>query len=159
MIYLAGSCSSEDRNLMVNIGKTIRNYGFEVYCPFELQIENAWDYTQEDWSKIVFDKDVEAIDKADIVILISVGRKSTAGTNWEQGYAYAKGKRVYVFQITDKPTSLMTFCGCTWFKNTTRNKVGADIGELLSNERYNPIAVHKYFNNKENKNKCKTVLT
>ena len=53
----------------------------------------------------------------------------------------------------------MTFCGCTWFKNTTRNKVGADIGELLSNEKHNPIAVHKYFNNKENKNKCKTVLT
>jgi len=159
MIYLAGSCSSEDRNMMVNIGKTIRNYGFEVYCPFELQIENAWDYTQEEWSKIVFDKDIEAIDKADIVILISIGRKSTAGTNWEQGYAYAKGKRVYVFQITDKPTSLMTFCGCTWFKNTNRDKVCAHIGELLSNEKYNPKNVQKYYNKALYDNKCKTVLT
>lgn len=133
MIYLGGSCSSENRTLMTNIGKAIRELGFKVYCPFELQIENAWDYSQETWSKMVFDKDVEAIDNSNIVIVISVGRISSAGTNWEQGYAYAKGKVVYVFQITDEPTSLMTYNGCTYFINTNTDNVVQRVRDLLQN--------------------------
>ena len=63
-IYLAGPCDSENRSMMVQIAKEIRNYGsnIELYCPFELKIENAWDYPQEEWAQMVFDKDVEAID-------------------------------------------------------------------------------------------------
>ena len=114
-IYLAGSCGSDRRTHMTFIGKELRNEGFEVYCPFELQIPNAWDMSQEEWAAKVFDEDLKAIDAADVVVLMSPGRVSTAGTNWEQGYAYAKNKRVFVFQYTDEATSLMTFCGCTSF--------------------------------------------
>lgn len=46
MIYLAGSCSSEERTLMVNIAKFLRDNGKELYCPFELKIPDAWDYSQ-----------------------------------------------------------------------------------------------------------------
>lgn len=114
-IYLAGSCGNDRRTHMVHIGKALREAGFDVYCPFEIQIENAWDMPQEEWADKVFIADIHAIDVADVVVLISPGRVSTAGTNWEQGYAYAKGKRVFVFQYTDAATSLMTFCGCSSF--------------------------------------------
>lgn len=114
-IYLAGSCGIERRTAMQKIASTLRHEGYEVYCPFELKIENAWDYSQEDWAQMVFDADVAAIDACDCVVLLSPGRVSTAGTNWEQGYAYAKGKPVYVFQYTKEPASLMTYCGCANF--------------------------------------------
>lgn len=122
-IYLAGDCSSENRTLMVRIGKYLRRQGFEVYCPFELQIENAWDLTQEDWAEKVFYADKTAIEKCDFFFMISKGRISSAGTNWEQGYAKGIGKKVFVFQITREPTSLMTFCGCNYFYNTDEENI------------------------------------
>ena len=123
-IYLAGPCDSENRSLMVAAAKILRKYGLEVYCPFELKIENAWDYPQEEWAQKVFEKDIEAINKCDCMLYISRGRISSAGSNWEQGYAYALKKRIVVLQIEDVPTSLMTFCGCDLFFNID------DINEL-----------------------------
>lgn len=123
-IYLAGPCDSENRSLMVAAAKLLRKYNLEVYCPFELKIENAWDYPQEEWAQKVFEKDVEAINRCDCMLYISRGRMSSAGSNWEQGYAYALKKRIVVLQIEDVPTSLMTFCGCDLFFNID------DINEL-----------------------------
>ena len=123
-IYLAGPCDSENRSLMVAAAKILRKYGLEVYCPFELKIENAWDYPQEEWAQKVFEADVKAINECDCMLYISRGRMSSAGSNWEQGYAYALRKRIVVLQIEDVPTSLMTFCGCDLFFNID------DINEL-----------------------------
>ena len=39
-IYLAGSCGIERRTEMQKIAKELRK-NHEVYCPFELKIENA----------------------------------------------------------------------------------------------------------------------
>lgn len=116
-LYLAGSCAAEQRSLMKGIAKELRKAGYEVYCPFELKIPNAWDYTQEEWARLVFEADIKAIDKSDAVIVITPGRIGSAGTNFEQGYAYAKGKHVLAFQYTNEPTSLMTYCGCDTFLN------------------------------------------
>ena len=80
---------------------------------------------------MVFDSDIKALDEAETVIVISPGRISSAGTNWEQGYSYAKGKRVYVFQITEESTSLMTFCGCTSFRNTTESELAENIRDYI----------------------------
>lgn len=114
-IYLAGSCGTDRRTQMQKIATALRRLDYEVYCPFELKIENAWDMPQEEWAQKVFEADVAAIDACDLVVMISPGRVSTAGTNWEQGYAYAKGKKVFVFQYTREPASLMTYCGCDNF--------------------------------------------
>lgn len=132
MIYLAGSCSSEQRTLMVNIAKHLRKNGYEIYCPFELKIENAWDYSQEDWAQLVFEADKKAIDKADIFLMITPGRIGSAGTNWEQGYAFANHKRIIVIQFTEEPTSLMTYCTCNTFVNTDKEKIFADILDALT---------------------------
>jgi nucleoside deoxyribosyltransferase len=152
-IYLAGPCDSENRSMMVQIAKEIRNYGsnIELYCPFELKIKNAWDYPQEEWAQMVFDKDIEAIDNCDIMILISLGRISSAGTNWEQGYAYAKGKKIIVFQITDTLTSLMTYCGCKYFINTTKEELIHELYWTLEKLYDNTL----YYYTDE----CRTVLT
>ena len=123
-IYLAGPCDSENRSLMVTAAKLLRKYKLEVYCPFELKIKNAWDYPQEEWAQKVFEADVKAINECDCMLYISRGRMSSAGSNWEQGYAYALKKRIVVLQIEDVPTSLMTFCGCDLFFNID------DINEL-----------------------------
>lgn len=133
-IYLAGSCGSEDRTQMKEIAKNLRSLDFEVYCPFELQIPNAWDMSQELWAKKVFEKDVEAINECDIMVSISKGRIGTAGTNWEQGYAYARGKKILVLQITNEPTSLMTFCGCSDFISSSKKLVLNDLYLYLKME-------------------------
>ena len=154
-IYLAGSCDTDNRTFMVEAAKYIRWHRDEytVYCPWELKIENAWDYPQEQWAKMVFDKDVEAIKECDIFIMISVGRKSTAGTNWEQGFAYALNKPVYVIQITEEPTSLMTFCGCKGFFNSNKRNIINVIDAILRAENQN------FFIDWQDKFHCKTILT
>ena len=131
-IYLAGSCGSEDRTTMVNVAKKFRAAGLEVYCPFELKIDNAWGMSQEDWARKVFESDVAAIDSCDIFFMISKGRMSSAGVNWEQGYAFARGKNIYVLQITEEPTSLMTFCSTPFFYNTSPSKLNEKLDWLVN---------------------------
>lgn len=149
MIYLSGSYSSEDRTMMQGIANYLRKWGYDIYCPFEFKLPNAWDYSQEDWADLVFANDISKIDECDILLYISPGRESTAGSNWEQGYAYAKGKKIIVLQYTDKPTSLITFSGSTIFKNSTNLKEDS----LWALERLCSIEHAKYIS------VCKTTLT
>lgn len=142
MIYLAGSCAQEHRKMMETIANFLRINNEEIYCPFEFQINNAYDYSQEEWARCIFEADKAAIDKADIFLMISPGRIGSAGTNWEQGYAYAKNKKVIVIQYTNEPTSLMTFCGCDIFINTSC------LDDIL-------LVIHE----NRSQEKCPTILT
>ena len=132
---------------MVKVAELLRSLGYDVYCPFELQIPNAWDMSQEDWAEKVFKADVQAILHSDIFLFISVGRVSTAGSNWEQGYAYAHEIPTYVFQITDAQTSLMTYCGCDNFVNTSEENLEKDLRSVFEKE-CRPYHIE-----------CKTILT
>lgn len=119
-IYLAGPCNTENRYNMVQISKVFREYGsYEVYCPWELKIENAWDMPQEEWARKVFEADIKAIQECNVFVMITSGRESTAGTNWENGYAYALNKHIVAIQITDKSTSLMTYASASEFFNSS----------------------------------------
>ena len=147
--YLAGSCGSEDRTYMVAIAKFLRENNKTVYCPWELHIENAWDISQEEWAKKVFEADIEAINDSNVMIAISKGRMSSAGTNWEIGYAYGKDIPVHVIQINDEPTSLMTYCGCMNFVNINHlyTNFKNELRWIMENA---PAEYH---------GKCRTVLT
>lgn len=147
IIYLCGSCGSTERTRMVKVAELLRSLGYDVYCPFELQIPNAWDISQEDWAKKVFKADIQAILHSDIFLFISVGRVSTAGSNWELGYAYAREIPTYVFQITDAQTSLMTYWGCDNFVNTSEENLEKDLRAVFEKE------CRPYHT------KCKTILT
>ena len=83
----------------------------DVYCPWYYQIPNAWDYPNDEWGLMVFMNDIYAMDHADIVVVLSYGRESTAGTNWEAGYAFGKGKIVIIVEMTDNIMSLMVANG------------------------------------------------
>ena len=149
-VYLAGPCDSENRTLMTKVAKVLRaRDDMEVYCPFELKIPNAWDMSQEEWAEKVFKEDIRNLNSADIFLMISIGRESTAGTNWEQGYAFALDKWIYVFQITDKPTSLMTYCGADHFFNI---KDEFELYNCLKSFSFNVVDVSI-------KGLCSTVLT
>jgi nucleoside 2-deoxyribosyltransferase len=150
-IYLGGPCDSEHRTLMVHVAETLRNMGHEVYCPFELKIENAWDYSQEDWAQMVFKADISAMNSCDCAIVISLGRISSAGTNWECGYLYACGIPVYILQITGAPTSLMTFCGADYFVSTSEADLTNELETLI------PLIENQIINSY--KKECLTVLT
>lgn len=149
MFYVAGPCDSANRTFMVQVAKYLREKGAEIYCPWELKIENAWDMPQEEWAQKVFIADVAAIESCEAIIMISIGRNSTAGTNWEQGYAFAKGIPVHVIQVTNEPTSLMTYWGSTSFINSDKN-----YGGIKSELKW--ILEHPH---ESNHGKCRTVLT
>ena len=115
-IYLAGPCDTDHRTMMQKIAVKLRSTGYDVYCPFEIHIENAWDYTQETWGNMVFEKDIEAIRNCDVFFMISCGRIGSAGTNFEEGFAYALNKRIIVLQYGENiTTSLMTYSATTQF--------------------------------------------
>lgn len=91
----------------------------EVFAPWEYQIPNAWNYPNEEWGLMVFTGDVYAIDHSDWVVFLSYGReKTTCGSAWEAGYAFAKGKKVLVVELEDEEVatpavqSLMVSNGC-----------------------------------------------
>ena len=155
-IYLAGPCDTTNRTIMMNIATALRSYHYEVYCPWELKIDNAWDMPQEDWAQKVFVADVKAIDQCQLMVLISFGRNSTAGTNWEQGYAYAQGKEIIVFQITNADTSLMTFWGCSDFFNITSTNNDEIVTEIMKD--FNIFVKDNYFDY-SHFSKCTTRLT
>ena len=156
-IYLAGPCDTENRYNMVQISKAFREYGgYEVYCPWELKIENAWDMPQEEWARKVFEADIKAIQECEVFVMISSGRESTAGTNWENGYAYALNKYIIVIQITDRPTSLMTYASSSEFLNSSYIDTLKTIKQIIDywkNCAFTPA------NNYNKYHKCKTVLT
>lgn len=110
-IYLASSFLKEYRGDIEKAKNLLRAQGHEVYVPIENYIPNAWDYPNDEWGLMVFTADVNAIDKSDVVVMMTYGRMGTAGSNWEAGYAFGRGKKVIVVEMTDEVMSLMVANG------------------------------------------------
>lgn len=111
-IYVAASLSEDKRPFMYDVVKQLRTRGFEVYAPIEHVIEHAWDWPNTEWGLQVFRNDVNAIQDADFVVVLSWGRLETSsGTTWEQGYAYGIEKKVILVEMNDSVQSLMVANG------------------------------------------------
>lgn len=113
-VYLAapfGTPDSEMRDNALTAKSILKSKGFEVFAPWEYTVPHAWDYPNSEWGQMVFMNDVRAIDCADLVVVLSYGRESTAGTNWEAGYAFGTGKTIIVVEMTNKIMSLMVANG------------------------------------------------
>jgi nucleoside 2-deoxyribosyltransferase len=90
-IYLAGPLFNiAERNLNSELAKLLRHKGHEVWLPQESEQRTMT-------PRQVFDKDVEGIDWADVVVANMDGPDPDSGTCWECGYAYRK-KPVIVFR-------------------------------------------------------------
>ncbi|MBQ2174885.1 MAG: nucleoside 2-deoxyribosyltransferase [Alphaproteobacteria bacterium] len=83
----------------------------ELYLPSQIKIPNAWGMTMQEWGHCVFTVDVLELDRADWVVVCDFGRHNTAGTSWECGYAFGKGKKILVIRMPGvKEQSLMVTC-------------------------------------------------
>lgn len=114
-VYLAAPFGEPNSSLRTNAQRAenilSKEKKLEVYCPWKYTLPHAWDYPNTEWGQMVFINDVHAIDNCDILVMLSYGRESTAGTNWEAGYAFGIGKKVIVVEMTDKVMSLMVANG------------------------------------------------
>ena len=86
--------------------------GYDVYAPWMMKIPHACDYPNKDWGLMVFTVDIQHLEECDAVVVLSYGRYSTAGTTWEQGYAYARNKKILVVEMNDSIQSIMIANGC-----------------------------------------------
>ena len=104
--YLAAPFGTPDSKKRENALKAaeILEKRFEVFKPWDYRVPHAWDYPNIEWGLMVFMNDVKAIDAAEIVVVLSYGRESTAGTNWEAGYAFGTGKTVIVVEMMKDST-------------------------------------------------------
>ena len=67
----------------------LRSAGYKVHVPQEHEIKNAWDYSNADWARMVFEMDVDALRASDVVMVLNFGMYSDSGTAWEAGFAAA----------------------------------------------------------------------
>jgi nucleoside 2-deoxyribosyltransferase len=91
-VYLAAPLfSGAELDFNRKLRDEIKKAGFDVFLPQE-DSNNIKD--KKNRQKIIFDKNLAAIDKADILVAVVDGADVDSGTAWEIGYAYALGKPV-----------------------------------------------------------------
>ena len=98
-IYLAASLHTDElKSRIRTVVNYLRENGHEVYSPMELKIPNAWDISNREWARKVYDNDVAELTKADIIVCIYNGFNFAGGTGtaWELGFARAQNKDVIV---------------------------------------------------------------
>jgi len=90
-IYLAGPLfSAAERTFNNELTRLLRNKGHEVWLPQEFEQRTMT-------AKQIFNKDVEGIDWAEVVVANMDGPDPDSGTCWECGCAYRK-KPVILFR-------------------------------------------------------------
>ena len=125
-VYLAAPLwTPEQKKRIASLAETLRREGYSVFVPMEHEIDNAWDMPQNEWSRKVFDTDIEAIRNSAAVVAIYNGLYSDSGTAFEIGYAHALGKDIYVMPYLEtKEISLM-------IKNAAKNpKLFDEVGVI-----------------------------
>lgn len=114
-IYIAASfafkTSEETAIRKVIIGQAaeiLRNRGFHVFVPHEIQIPNAWGMTNNEWGHAVFGLDMGGLEEADAVVVLSWGKQFTnGGCFWECGFAAAKDLPIVMVSVNKEIESLM----------------------------------------------------
>lgn len=136
-LYMAASLSEDKREYMYEAVKRLRELGHDVYAPIEHIVEHSWDWPNHEWGLQVFRNDVNAIENADFVIVLTWGRLDTSsGTTWEQGFAYGVGKKVILVEMNDSIQSLMVANG--------RFATIKGLDELVKYDFSNPIPRRTY---------------
>lgn len=98
--YLASPFfEGEARENAMKVSEWFRSEGYEVFVPMEHKVPNAWDLPNHEWGREVFKSDIKNLKACSAVVCLSYGRISSAGTNFEAGYAYGIGKPVIVVEM------------------------------------------------------------
>lgn len=92
-IYLAAPLFSQaEQEFNLKVAEILRNSYFEVFLPQEHGDDG--EERSDDRMRIIFERNLSALEDSDIVVAVIDGADADSGTAWEMGYAYAKGKRV-----------------------------------------------------------------
>tara|TARA_Y100001937_G_scaffold68167_1_gene93164 strand:+ start:56 stop:472 length:417 start_codon:yes stop_codon:yes gene_type:complete len=92
--YIAGPLFDDhEREYLEKIAEILEETGISTFLPHRDAGLVTGEFTQEKKVK-VFDKDMEFLESADIVIALLTGRDVDSGTAAEIGYAYKSGKRL-----------------------------------------------------------------
>jgi nucleoside 2-deoxyribosyltransferase len=91
-LYLAGPLFTlAEQSFNAELARFLESQGFEVWLPQEHE-------PRSNTATAIFAMDVEALDRADMVVACMDGPDPDSGTAWECGYAYAKGKPIVCYR-------------------------------------------------------------
>jgi nucleoside 2-deoxyribosyltransferase len=91
-IYLAGPLFSlAEQGFNTDLARFLESEGFEVWLPQEHE-------PRDKTARAIFEMDVAALDRADMVVACMDGPDPDSGTAWECGYAFAKGKPIVCYR-------------------------------------------------------------
>ena len=101
-IYIASAMFTEEQKDRINKhARLLRAMGHTVYVPHEFQVPDAKDLTNEEWAEEVFLEDIHQLDECDAIYYFCEGMNGDIGAAWECGYAYAKGKQIFVDELQE----------------------------------------------------------
>ena len=108
-VYFAGPlfCQAE-KDFNLKIAGILEKYGYEVFLPQRDGFEAALfeGKTEEELTKMIFEKDVSEVLKADIIFMNLDGRIPDEGACVELGIAFANGKKCYGFKTDTRSAEL-----------------------------------------------------
>ena len=136
-VYFAGPLfnqSEKDYNL--KLSNLLEAHGYKVFLPQRDGFEAALleNKTEEELTKLIFDKDVSEVLKADIIFMNLDGRIPDEGACVELGIAYANKKRCYGIKTDTRAAEMKLdlnpmIAGC--FKKIFKNFDGEKLIEEL----------------------------
>lgn len=136
-IYLASPFFNEkELDYYEKVLNILEKKNLTVYAPLKNEISRE-NKTKELWAKQTFNKDIEEIKKADVVVMLFYGLYSDSGTSWECGYAFAIGKPVVVVHLHEGKSNCMINCG------SYSNLKGF---QELENYDFDKMPIYNYYN-------------
>lgn len=101
-IYMASAIFTEEQKDRISKhARLLRAMGHTVYVPHEFKVPDAKDLTNEEWAEEVFLEDLHHLDESDAIYYFCEGMSGDIGAAWECGYAYAKGKQIFVDELQE----------------------------------------------------------
>lgn len=125
-VYLASPFFNDrERTVKAQVkGHLASLFDVDLYDPQNPAVDSSgWEVPNSTWGRRIFNKDIEAIEKCDVVVAIDWGLYGDCGTAWEIGYAYALGKSILVVvpdETLNTPHSLMVANGSHNFISVSR---------------------------------------
>ena len=141
-VYFAGPLFSQgEKEFNVRLTKVLENHGYEVYLPQRDGFEAAKldGKSEEEKSRLIFDKDVSEIMAADILFMVLDGRVPDEGACVELGIGYSNNKRCYGVKSDTRSIELdldinpmLYGCFTKIFKDYDGDKLVEEIDKYLS---------------------------
>ncbi len=96
-VFIAGPLFSQaEREFNLEVDKYLDKHGFETFLP-QREVGDLWKRIRKRGRrayKIIYEADLQGLEKADVVVAILDGSDVDSGTAFEVGYACAQGKPV-----------------------------------------------------------------